>query len=68
MSAFDAERWDRELAADLARVYRAAGVEPLTAANQALQLAMTTNANTVSMLSRDDDPFAAVREESPHHG
>jgi HK97 family phage portal protein len=59
VAAFEArrERWDRELAADLVRVYRAIGMDDDTAAREGLVLAQAINAVTAQRLHDEDDPW-----------
>lgn len=61
-AAFDGERWDRELAADLVPVFLAAGYSGDAAAREALTLAGRVNADTRDRLMDRDTPFTAERE------
>jgi HK97 family phage portal protein len=61
-AAFDLERWDRELAADLVPVYLAAGYRADAAAREALTLAGRINADTRDRLMDRDSAFTAERE------
>jgi hypothetical protein len=61
-AAFDRSRWDRELAADLHPLYRAAGASPDLAAREAAALATTVNADTLSLLVAGEEAFNAARE------
>jgi HK97 family phage portal protein len=61
-AAFDTERWDRELAADLMPVYLAAGYTNAAASRAALALAGRINADTRDRLMDYDNAFSADRE------
>jgi HK97 family phage portal protein len=61
-AAFDPDRWDRELAADLTPVYIAAGFGDADAAREALSLAGRINADTRDRLMDHDNAFSSDRE------
>lgn len=60
--AFDRDRWDRELAADLDQLYRTAGAPRALAARESAALATTVNADTLSLLVAGEEAFSAARE------
>lgn len=61
-SNFDRARWDRELSRALEPLYLGAGADADLAARESQALAVTVNADTLSLLVAGDDAFSADRE------
>jgi HK97 family phage portal protein len=57
-AAFDRERWDRELVADLVPLYRAAGVDERQAYQRAKHVAHVVNSDTHTLLGSGVPAFA----------